>query len=428
MKNDSKEAMQYRIKELEERLEESEQLINAIKSGEVDAFAINNNDQSEIYTLQSGDYAYRVLIEEFEEGALNVNEEGLIVYTNPYFCKLINKSYDRVIGSKLTDFIHGDSLETFFELFQKSLTAGCKGEINLIGKNGPIPVYVSLTSLQPKLPTVGIIITDYTDKKKTENVILKYQAHLESNNHELKVNNEELASFVYVASHDLQEPLRKIQMFASRITDHEFETLSQSVQQYVGKMQLAAERMQTLIKDLLTYAHTNKPDYTFSNHSLREVVEEVKSELKEEIISSGAHIACLEMCDADIIQFQFKQLLINLISNSIKFSQPDKAPHIQIQSRKVLAHEIEETSKVSLSGDYCHFRISDNGIGFEQQYSEQIFEVFKRLHNQSEYPGTGIGLAIVKKIVNNHDGIISASSSPNIGTTYDISFPYRTHK
>lgn len=427
MKNGSNEVLYKRIQELEERLEESDQLIDAIKAGEVDAFAISNADQSEIYTLQSGDYAYRVLIEEFEEGALNVTEGGLIVYTNPYFCKLLNKSYQQIIGSKISDFIHEDSLDSFRDLFQKSLTTGCKGEVNLIGENGPIPIYVSLSSLQPKLPTVGIIITDYTEKKKTENVIQKYQEHLESNNNELKVNNAELASFVYVASHDLQEPLRKIQMFASRITELEFESLSQSVQQYVGKMQQAAHRMQNLIKDLLTYAHTNKPDYTFSNNELKELVEEVENDLKEEIISSGAIIECKEMCDADIIQFQFKQLLINLISNSIKFSQPDKPPHIVIQSRKVRGHEIGEISKVSSVDDYCHFRISDNGIGFEQQYSEQIFEVFKRLHTQTEYPGTGIGLAIVKKIVDNHDGSICANSIPNQGTTYDISLPYRKY-
>ncbi|MET7028503.1 sensor histidine kinase [Sediminicola luteus] len=427
MKIGSKEALQKRIRELEERLEESDQLIDAIKAGEVDAFAINNTENSEIYTLQSGDYAYRILIEEFEEGALNVTEGGLIVYTNPYFCKLLNKPYEQVIGSKITDFIHEDSLESFRELFQKSFEVGCKGELNLIGENGPIPIYMSLTSLQPKLPTVGIIITDYTEKKKTEDVILKYQEHLERNNNELKVNNAELASFVYVASHDLQEPLRKIQMFASRITGLEYENLSKSVKEYVGKMQQAANRMQTLIKDLLTYAHTNKPDYTFSNNNLRKVVEEVESDLSEELYSSGAVIEYLEMCDADIIQFQFKQLLINLISNSIKFSQPNKPPHITIQSWKVHGHETEKASKVSLVESYCHFRISDNGIGFEQQYSEQIFEVFKRLHNQSEYPGTGIGLAIVKKIVNNHDGIISASSAPNQGTTYDISIPYRKY-
>lgn len=421
----SKEAMQKRIKELEERLEESDQLINAIKAGEVDAFAISNTAESEIYTLQSGDYAYRILIEEFGEGALNVTEDGLIVYTNPYFCKLLNKPYEQVIGSKISDFIHEDSLCSFHELFHQSLAVSGKGEMNLVGENGPIPVYVSLTSLQPKLPTMGIIVTDYTEKKKTENVILKYQAHLERNNNELKVNNAELASFVYVASHDLQEPLRKIQMFASRITELEFNTLTESVKQYVGKMQQAAHRMQTLIKDLLTYAHTNKPDYTFSNHALRQVVEEVENDLKEELVTSGAIIECLEMCNADIIQFQFKQLLINLISNSIKFAQPGKPPHIVIQSKMVQGHEIEEVSKVSLSDNYCHFQISDNGIGFEQQYSEQIFEVFKRLHNQSEYPGTGIGLAIVKKIVDNHDGIISASSSPNQGTTYDLSLPYR---
>lgn len=424
MKNGSKEEMQRRINELEVKLEESEQLINAIKTGEVDAFAINNTSTSEIYTLQTGDYAYRVLIEEFGEGALNVTEDGLIVYTNSYFCELLKLPYERVIGSKIIEFIDEDYLDSFNELFRKSFTEGGRDELNLIGKDGPIPVSMSLTSLRPKLPTVGIIITDYIEKKKTENLILEYQAHLERNNKELKASNAELESFVYIASHDLQEPLRKIQMFGSRISDMELQSLSKNAKQYVDKMQQAAQRMQILIKDLLTYARTNKPDHQFTNISLQNIVTEVEMELNEEISSTGTIIECREMCSADIIHFQFKQLLTNLITNSIKFAKPDEPPAIVIMSKIIQSSEIKEANRNLAYKKYCHFQISDNGIGFEQQHSERIFEVFQRLHNQSEYAGTGIGLAIVKKIVDNHDGIIYANSSPGNGTVYDIFLPY----
>jgi PAS domain S-box-containing protein len=168
-----------KIQELETRLEETEQLIDAIKRGEVDAFAISRNNEPEIYTLETGDYAYRVLIEQFAEGAINVTEEGLIVYTNEYFCKLLNLSYEQVIGSSIFEFIHIDSAQEFDRLFKESLTGKSKGEI-FLSDGVKIPVYISLTSLQPKLATVGIIITDLSDKKKSEQIILEYQKDLES--------------------------------------------------------------------------------------------------------------------------------------------------------------------------------------------------------------------------------------------------------
>ncbi len=170
MKEESTQHLLVRIKELENQLEESEQLIEAIKAGEVDAFAINRGNKSEVYTLQSGDYAYRVLIEEFEEGAINITEEGLIVYTNPYFFKLLNLPYEKVIGYSIFNFIHIDSKNEFAALLKESISGKSKGEITLNVNDTILRVYISLKSLQPKLPTVGIIITDLTEKKKNENI------------------------------------------------------------------------------------------------------------------------------------------------------------------------------------------------------------------------------------------------------------------
>src|SRR4051794_7404768 len=185
MKVKSTEELLVKIEALENRLAESEQLVEAIKAGEVDAFAVNTNNHAEVYTLQSGDYAYRVLIEKFGEGALNLTEEGLIVYTNTYFFELINLSYENVVGTFFSDFIHPESKEKFDGLFELALNGSSKGEINLSVNDTIIPVYISLTSLQPKLATVGIIITDLTEKKKNEEIILRYQKDLETKNLEL---------------------------------------------------------------------------------------------------------------------------------------------------------------------------------------------------------------------------------------------------
>jgi PAS domain S-box-containing protein len=422
MEEVSVEGLLLRIQELENRLEESEQLIDAIKAGEVDAFAINKESKSEIFTLQSGDYAYRVLIEEFGEGAINITEEGLIVYTNAYFLDLLKLPYENVVGSLIFDFIYSDSKKEFARLFKESLSGKSKGEINLMVKDTIIPVYISLTSLQPKLATVGIIISDLTEKKKNEKLILEYQKNLESKNLALVQTNAELASFAYIASHDLQEPLRKIQTFATRILEKEYGSMSESGKDHFNRMQIAANRMQTLIEDLLTYSRTNTVERKFENANLDKIVEEVKSDLKEELHQKHATIDASEMCYANIIPFQFRQLLYNLISNSLKFSNPERPPYVKIKSEIVEGVKLKD-ERVSPEKKYCHISVSDNGIGFEQQYSERIFDLFQRLNSKSQFNGTGIGLAIVKKIVEIHNGIITAKAELNKGATFDIYIP-----
>jgi PAS domain S-box-containing protein len=404
-----------KITELQSRLDEYEQLIDAIKGGEVDAFALKTNDQSEIYTLKSGDYAYRMLVENFGEGALNLSEEALIVYTNNHFPELLNLPYENVIGNSFFQFIHPDSKETFNELFKNGLVAKTKGEMNLLVADKTIPVYISLASLFPKLPIVGMIITDLTEKKKQEEILQMKNAELE------KMNNE-LQAFAYISSHDLQGPLRKIQIFISRIIEKEKNNLSEKGKAYLKRVQDAANRMQALIQDLLAYSRTNTTERKFENTDLNEIIDEVKDDLKEELNDKHATLEATELCKANIIPFQFRQLMHNLIGNALKFSNPMQSPHIIIRSEIANGMEFNNV-KLSPQKKYCHISVSDNGIGFEPEYNEKIFEIFYRLHEETEYKGTGIGLAIVKKIVESHDGIITANSELNKGTIFDIYIP-----
>jgi signal transduction histidine kinase len=191
-------------------------------------------------------------------------------------------------------------------------------------------------------------------------------------------------------------------------------------------MESAANRMQTLIKDLLTYSRTNNLERNFIYSDLGEVLEEVKTEMSEELNECQATVEEEGMCYAHIIPFQFKQLLINLISNSIKFSRKGIAPQIFISSSVIGAEEVRGIPGADKQNDYCHIRIKDNGIGFQQKYADKIFELFQRVHGKSELRGTGIGLAIVKKIVDNHDGLIRASSVPDEGAAFDIFIPERS--
>ncbi|MES2760792.1 MAG: PAS domain-containing protein [Bacteroidota bacterium] len=270
--------------------------------------------------------------------------------------------------------------------------------------------------------------TDIEDQKnfskELEEQVHERTIQLEQKNIDLQKMNKELESFAYISSHDLQEPLRKIQTFATQIVAKEIEKLSDEGRDNFQRMQNAAKRMQTLIEDLLLYSRTNTTERKYEFIDLKTIVKEVIEELKEEIQNKGAEIEVNDMCSANIITFQFKQLMQNLISNSLKFSRKNEKSHIKIIGEIIFGENLDN-SYFQKDTAYCHIRISDNGIGFEQQYSERIFQVFQRLHGRAEYKGTGIGLSIVKKIVENHNGMITANGEPDKGATFDIYFPVK---
>jgi len=245
---------------------------------------------------------------------------------------------------------------------------------------------------------------------------------LESKNTALLHVNNQLESFNYISSHDLQEPLRKIQTIAGRILEKESENLTDNGKDYFGRLQGAAQRMQQLIQDLLDFSRVNTTEQKFENTDLNLITNEVLSELDEAIQEKHATVDVIGLGSANIIVFQFRQLMNNLIGNALKFAHADVPPHIVIKSG--IEAGKESTNKNLLPDKtYCHISVSDNGIGFESQYSERIFGVFQRLHSRSQYMGTGIGLAIVKKIVENHHGFITATSEPGNGATFDIYIP-----
>ena len=239
---------------------------------------------------------------------------------------------------------------------------------------------------------------------------------------ELLIANKEIESFTYISSHDLQEPLRKIQSFSGRIFVEEYDNLSAMGKYYVERTKLSALHMQTLINDLLAYSRTNTTQRKFVNSDLKQVVKEALEMLKEEVQERDATIEIQNLCHANIIPFQFRQLVQNLISNSLKFSVPGQKPHIIIKSDFVKYDETS-TTDFKLKTDYNYISIIDNGIGFESQYEDKIFEIFQRLHDKKDYPGTGIGLTIARKIVENHNGIITGTGKLNHGAQFDIYLP-----
>lgn len=245
---------------------------------------------------------------------------------------------------------------------------------------------------------------------------LQNERLLEMKNKELERQNIELASFAYISSHDLQEPLRKIQLFASRILFREKSNFSDSSLGYFQSITNAASRMQNLIESLLNYSSMDASEIHFVPTDLNLAIDEIKNNMIELLEKKNARIEVGQMPTLAVIPMQFQQLLTNLISNGIKYSREDVDPVIKINAEIVSEEEFA-------GKQFWKINIADNGIGFPQEYEEKIFELFKRLHGKTDYEGTGIGLAICKKIAQKHDGFIRAIGNPGVGALFSIFVP-----
>lgn len=350
--------------------------------------------------------------------SLSDTSSGRIVMVNDAFTKLFGHSREMAIGKSSAELGLLD-LEEREVLINELKTNGKieNREIGFIKKSGE--KFIALVSAE--LIRIGdnqFFLSAFSDISE----IKKAEQNITQKNIELEKMNKELESFAYISSHDLQEPLRKIQTFVSIITEKEADNLSDSGKYMFNRMQEAAKRMQTLIQDLLAYSRTSTTEPKFKITDLNEIIAQVKEDLREELKEKRATIEANDLNDVRIIPFQFRQLLHNLVGNSLKFSKPENPTVIQIKSEIANGIKFNDV-KLSPQKKYCHISVSDNGIGFEQKYSEKIFEVFQRLHGKNEFHGTGIGLSIVKKIIENHHGIIMAKGELNKGATFHIYIP-----
>ena len=249
-----------------------------------------------------------------------------------------------------------------------------------------------------------------------------YEHSLESKIKELNRSNAELEEFAYVASHDMQEPLRKLLTFSERLTYKFGDVLKEEGQLYINRMVAAANNMRLLIDNLLDFSRVARTGDAFENTSLDNVLKKALADLEVSIEETNAVITAGALPEIEAQPGQLKQLFINVISNAIKFRKPSDAPFITIRCDALTGSEIIAHSLDGLK-NYFSITIADNGIGFEPEYSERIFQIFQRLHGKSEYAGSGIGLAICKKIVDYHNGQIYASAALGKGAMITIILP-----
>ncbi|HLP20367.1 MAG TPA: response regulator [Chitinophagales bacterium] len=259
---------------------------------------------------------------------------------------------------------------------------------------------------------------EISERKISEEKVRALNLELLKTIDHLEATNKELDRFAFMASHDLQEPLRKIRLFSDRLIVGYEHLLDENGKMYVGRIQNSAERMQALIRDILTFSKVAAEKKVFSKCDLNVIMKEVLILVEDTVKEKKATIVVEELPTIYVNAALMQPLFYNLINNALKYSRKDVTPLVKIKTDKTSIAENTENK----SG-YCRIYIEDNGIGFEQQYAEQIFSMFTRLHSNSEYDGTGIGLALCKKIVEDHNGFISARSKVDEGSTFIVSLP-----
>ncbi|MEO6916411.1 MAG: ATP-binding protein, partial [Chitinophagaceae bacterium] len=260
--------------------------------------------------------------------------------------------------------------------------------------------------------------------RATNEELARTNDELQEANQQLTHSNDELAQYAYVASHDLQEPLRKIRFFSDLLSkEKSFDPESQVV---IKKIDHSAKRMSQLILDLLNFSRLLMSESLIQQVDLMEIIKAVENDFELTITETKAVITIGELPVVEGVSLQMNQLFFNLLSNALKFVKPGTSPRISIQSSRLSQEQLEAyVAKPLRFANYYSIEFSDNGIGFEAQYADQIFEVFKRLHGRDIYPGSGIGLSLCKRILNNHNGQLLAKSVPGQGSTFQIIIPDR---
>lgn len=382
--------------------------------------------------LRKSEEKFRLLSTSIAQFIWTVDADGTLDYFNDALIRYSGHTAEEIRNGAFEAMLHPEDREPTMQKWKHSFETGQEFNIEhrLRNKDGEYRWHLCRALAQKNekgeiLQWVGTS-TDIHDQKtfqKTlETVVEERTNELKKANLELESMNKELASFAYISSHDLQEPLRKIHTFGSIIMSNEYNNLSESGKRNFSRMQLAAGRMTKLIQDLLTYSRSNAAEKTFEETDLNALLREVASDFADSINDKNGVLSIGQMPTINAIPFQIRQLFNNLVSNALKFTKENVPPAITILSETVSGSTIDNVNAVP-GKNYLHIWVADNGIGFSPQYASRIFEVFQRLHGKGEYEGTGIGLAICMKIAENHKAILNASSNPGEGAVFNIYFP-----
>ncbi len=390
---------------LQSRLDEAEQTLNAIKNGEIDALVTPNNDGAQIYTLNSADSLYRNIVQDMSEGVATLTFDGTILYGNKQLACLLDIPLEKLSGQRFNDFILQKDLVLYKNIYKKGLENKSNSEIKIKSVKGKIiPVHISINRLKD-LKGVYIVLTDLSEQKHREKLARSLK--------ELERSNAELQQFAYVASHDLREPLRMITSFLQLLERRYKDQLDKDANEFIEYAVDGAKRLDQMIKDILEYSRVTREKLELKQVNIEKVLEETITTLKVLIDENDAIITNDPLPTIYADKQLMIQLLQNLIGNAVKY-RSQETPKIHMSAKK--------------EDDHYLFSIKDNGIGISPKHLKQIFTIFKRLHTQNEYEGTGIGLAITQKIVQQFNGEIWAESELGKGTTFYFRIPIKTEE
>lgn len=352
---------------------------------------------------------YHTIINTAAEGYWELNSEGHTVMVNEALQEMLGYSYDEMLGCSPSEFARGKSVDIFREQINDRHSSLKRAyNVTLQAKDGrEIHARFHATSIfdeRKRLTGSFAFITDITELLEIRQSAAAYALKLER-------SNKELRDFAHIASHDLQEPLRTIVSFGDRLLLKHADNLDERGRDYLERMQGAAIRMRQLIEDLLNYSRITSRERVPVPVDLNEVLQEVISDLGERLREQKGRVEVESLPTIKADRGQMHRLFLNLIGNALKFQAPDSTPLVRVSVGESDRQQVE-------------IMVQDNGIGFDEKYLDRIFRPFQRLHARGEYQGTGMGLAICKKIVENHQGELNAYSRPGEGTTFSIRLPW----
>ncbi len=365
------------------------------------------------------------ILESSLDPIITIDHRGMITEFNRAAEQVFGRSRNEVLGTQPSEILfpaakiagYQNRIDRYLDAGEGSLLSK-RNEVIAVRASGlPFEAELTMTINQEHgNPVLTFFVRDISKRKRAEEEQLRYAQELEQ-------SNRELEQFAYVASHDLQEPLRKIRTFGDRLVSSYGGSLDETGRECLGRMQNAAERMQELIKGLLTLSRITTRAAEFEPVDLSLVAREVVSDLEVKIENTGARIEVGKLPTIQADPLQMRQLLQNLIGNALKFHRPDDPPVVEVEA--LITRKKQHTVGSAAADEQCRISVRDNGIGFDEKYLDRIFDVFQRLHPRDVHEGTGIGLAICRKIAERHGGSITAESAPDQGAKFTVVLPVR---
>lgn len=413
--------------ELDQRKQAEKNLAQQTQKLERSKDVLEMHVQMRTQELQKLQRRNELILNSAGEGICGFDLQGRATFVNPPAAKLTGWKVEDVIGKTEEQIFFSTKPKGSKEVpaLVKDEQGNFLPEQMFYRKEGAsFPVEYVRTPIKENEKVVGtvVIFKDITERRNAED-------KLNRKANELARSNRELEQFAFVASHDLQEPLRKIQAFGDRLKVKCETVQLDEGRDYLERMQSAAARMQRLINDLLTFSRVLSSSQPFVKVDLAQITKEVLVDLEHRVEKTGAKIevGILPTIDGDATQM--RQLLQNLIGNALKFQAPGSKPEIKIDAQMVTRDQVQEDAALPVTPDskpedkFCVLTVQDNGIGFEEQYLDKVFAVFQRLHGRGEYEGTGVGLAVCRRITERHGGLITAQSKPGEGSTFIVILP-----